>query len=150
MKKLFQMSVIGVLSFGIGMTAFAGGKMDAIEYRHAVFEVMAWHFGGLAGMVKGKIPFEPKVFAEKAAHVAALSQMPLEGFVAGSHEGDTDAKAEIWKNWEDFETKMATFQEEAAKLAEIAKTATQVEEVAGQFGNIGKICKGCHESYKED
>jgi cytochrome c556 len=154
MKKLFQIGVISVLSLGMGMTALADGKkpskVDAIEYRHAVFEVIAWHFGPLGAMVKGKMPFEAKIFAEKAANVASLSKMPLEGFVPGSHEGDTDAKAEIWTNWDDFKSKMTSLQEETAKLAEVAKTATKVEEIKEQFGKTAKVCKGCHEDYKAD
>ena len=154
MKKLFQIGVIGVLSLGIGMTALADGKnpskMDAIEYRQAVFEVIVWNFRPLGAMVKGKIPFEAKVFAEKAANVAFLSKMPLEGFVPGTDKGDTDAKANIWDNWEDFKSKMTSLQEETAKLAEVAKTATKVEEVKEQFGKTVKVCKGCHEDYKAD
>lgn len=157
MKKIFQIGVIGVLFLGMGMTALADGKngkkpskIDAIEYRHAVFEVMAWHFGPLGAMVKGKMPFEAKIFAEKAANVASLSKMPLEGFVPDSHKGDTDAKAEIWTNWDDFKSKMTSLQEETAKLAEVAETATKVEEVKEQFGKTAKVCKGCHEDYKAD
>lgn len=150
MKKLFQIGVISVLSLGISMTALANGKTDAIEYRQAVLEVIAWHFGPLGAMVKGKIPFESKDFAKKSANVALLSKMLLEGFVPGSHKGDTDAKAEIWDNWEDFKNQMAMLEQETDKLAEIAKTATKVEEVAAQFGKTVEVCKGCHEDYKAD
>jgi cytochrome c556 len=150
MKNLFSVGIAGVLSLGINMAANAHGDMseDAIEYREAVMEVIVWNFQPMGAMVKGKIPFDAQAFAKRAANLAALSSMPLEGFIPGTDKGDTDAKAEIWENWEDFEAKMAKFEEESGKLAEVAKTATSVEEVAPQFVNTAKTCKGCHKKYK--
>jgi cytochrome c556 len=45
---------------------------------------------------------------------------------------------------------MGQLQEKSARLAEVAKTATQVEVVANQLGETAKVCKGCHEKYRED
>ena len=153
-NKLIKIGLIGsVLSMGINTIAYAKEKdstEDAIEYRQAAFEVLVWNFAPMGAMVKGKIPFDAKVFAERAANVAFLSKMPLEGFIPGSDKGETDAKPAIWQNWDDFKAKMGKLQEETAKLAEVAKTATKVEEVAKQFGETGKVCKGCHEKYRED
>lgn len=141
-----------LLSIGINTIANAAENKtaDAIEYRQAAFEVLAWNFGPMGAMVKGKIPFEAKTFAERAANVAFLSKMPLEGFIPGSEQGKTDAKPIIWQEWDDFKAKMGQLQEKSAKLAEVAKTATKVEEVANQFGETAKVCKGCHEKYRED
>lgn len=141
-----------LLSVGINTLADAAENKatDAIEYRQAAFEVLAWNFGPMGAMVKGKIPFEAKTFAERAAKVAFLSNLPIEGFIPGSEQGDTEAKPIIWQEWDDFKAKMGQLQEESTQLAEVAKTATQIEEVANQFGETAKVCKGCHEKYRED
>ena len=153
-SQFIKMSLISaMLSIAINTIAYAkeqNSTADAIEYRQAAFEVLVWNFGPMGAMVKGKIPFDAQTFAEKAANVAFLSKMPIEGFIPGSDKGETDAKPEIWQNWDDFKAKMGKLQEETAKLAEVAKTATKVEEVAKQFGETGKVCKGCHEKYRED
>lgn len=153
MNKLFQLGTAGILSFSLSTTAIAQGNIsseDAIEYRHSIMEVIVWNFKPMVAMVKGKIPFDAQVFANRAANVAFLSQMPLEGFIPGSDKGDTEAKPEIWTNWDDFKAKMIEFQEESAKLAEVAKTATTVKEITPQFAKTGEACKGCHKKYKED
>jgi cytochrome c556 len=152
MKKLFSVGMLGVLSLGIQMTANAHGDMteDAIEYREAVMEVIVWNFKPMGAMLKGKIPFDAEEFAKRAANVAALSAMPLEGFIAGSYEGDTDASPSIETNWEDFVDKMTAFEKESRQLADVAKSATSLPEVAPQFINTAKTCKSCHDKYKED
>jgi cytochrome c556 len=153
MVNQFKIGLMGtLLSIGINtITNAAENKpADAIEYRQAAFEVLAWNFGPMGAMVKGKIPFDAKTFAERAANVAFLSKMPSEGFIPGSAQGETDAKPIIWQEWDDFKAKMGQLQEKSAKLAEVAKTATKLEEVANQFGETAKVCKGCHEKYRED
>jgi len=151
MKKLFSVGMAGVLSLGINMAAYADGDMseEAIEYRAAAMEMIVWNFKPMGAMVSGKIPFDAQAFAKRAANVAVLSSMPLEGFIPGTDEGDTDAKAKIWENWEDFKAKMVKFEEKSGKLAEVAKTATSVKEVMRPFLNTAKTCKGCHRKYKE-
>lgn len=153
-NKLITIGLMGaMLSMGINTITYAkeeNSAIDAIEYRQAAFEVLVWNFAPMGAMVKGKIPFDAKTFAERAANVAFLSKMPLEGFIPGSDKGETEAKPEIWQNWDDFKARMDNLQKETAKLAEVAKTATKVEKVAEQFGETGKVCKGCHDKYRED
>jgi cytochrome c556 len=149
MNKLFQVAMATVLSFGISMTACANEIDDAIEYREAIMGILKWNVKRMGAMVKGQVPFEAKAFAKRAENLAALSQMPLEGFIPGSDKGDTAAKSEIWKEWDKFKAKMEKFQTESAKLAEVAKTATHLREVAPQFVNTVKQCKACHKRYKE-
>jgi cytochrome c556 len=148
MKKLLSVSLAGVLSLGISMSANAVSQEDAIEYRQAVMEVIAWNFGQMGAVMKGKIRFDAQAFAKRAGNVAFLSQLSLEGFIFGSYEGETDARQAIERNWDHFKAKMAQFQEESAKLAEVAKTAKTRREVGLQFLKTAKTCKGCHRRYK--
>jgi cytochrome c556 len=122
----------------------------AVAYRQGVYHAIGWNFGPMAGMVKGELPFDAKVFALRAERVAFLSTLPLEGFIPNSVVGKTDAKPEIWDNMDDFKSKMQTFETESGKLAEVAKTASAVDAVKPQFGKVGQACKSCHDKYKKD
>ncbi|WP_394129735.1 c-type cytochrome [Shewanella maritima] len=122
---------------------------DAIEYRQKAFSLIAYNFGDMGAMMKGKKPFDQEVFAKRAANVAALSVIPHEGFITGSDKGDTEALAKIWNNKADFDERMTTFQANAAKLAEVAPTG-DMKTLKQAFGNTGKSCKGCHDNYKKD
>lgn len=156
MNKLLKISIVGSLVLGFSSTVTAGKEPSlaekAVEYRQGGFQVMAWNFGAMGAMVKGETPFDAKVFADKADKVSFSSKLMMEGFeVKGSEKGHhTEAKPAVWKEWDKFKEVMDKLQEQTAKLAEIAKTATTVEEVKAQFAETGKVCKNCHEDYKQD
>jgi cytochrome c556 len=80
--------------------------------------------------------------------VAQLSKLPLEGFIAGSYEGDTDALPAIEQNWDKFEGGMNMFAEKADALAAAAKTG-DMDQIRPAFGEVGKTCKGCHDNFKD-
>jgi len=122
---------------------------EAIEYRQSAFSLIAYNFGDMGAMLKGKKPFDAEVFAMRAQHVAALSKLPIEGFIPDSDKGHTDALAKIWQDKADFDAKMSQFQENAAALAEVAKGNNQ-DEIKQAFMKTGKSCKGCHDNFKKD
>jgi len=123
----------------------------AVEYRRGAFEVMGWHFKQLGAMVKGNIPFDKAAFAKGSEVISFMSNVPLEGFVKGTATGEekgSDAKPEIWKNFNDFSTKMIALQKESKTLAEVSKTGDETA-MKKQFENTAKTCKSCHDDYRE-
>src|SRR5438034_7697810 len=75
---------------------------DAIKYRKAAFTVMARHFGLVAAMANGKIPFDAKAVADNAEIAAAMSRLPYVGFVDGTDKGETKAEPKIWAEMDKF------------------------------------------------
>ena len=146
MKKNLILGLLISVFFGSSLVIAADAE-KAIKYRRGVFNVMGWNFGSMAAMVKGKIPFDANVFARNAEIVAFMSQLPLEGFVEGSDEGDTKARPEIWLNMEDFEAKMKKMQKEVSVLAEISKKGN-FDASKSQLKEVGTTCKGCHDDYR--
>jgi cytochrome c556 len=144
---------IAATTIAVATTSIADEKKSpeeaAIDYRQSAFTMIKHHFGPMAAMMKGDMEYNAADFAKNAEAVAALSKFPINGFIAGSYEGETEAKAEIELNAEDFKKKMETFQIEAASLAEIAKGGDMAA-IKPQFGKVGESCKACHKEYKED
>jgi cytochrome c556 len=98
-----------------------------IEYRQGVYRVIGWNFGPMAAMVKGDVPYDKEAFAKRAANVATMAPMVLEGFGPGTDKGaPTKAKPEIWTKMDDFKSKLAKMNEEATKLAAISKRAASM------------------------
>lgn len=122
---------------------------DAIKYRQSAFKLIAHNFSDMGAMMKNKKPFDEQVFAARADNLAALSLIPLEGFIPNSDKGDTEALYEIWDDKVDFEDKMLTFQKNAANLARIAATGDK-KAIKTAFGKTAKSCKTCHKAYKKD
>ena len=122
---------------------------DAINYRQSAFGLIAYQFGDMSAMLKGKKEFNQAVFASRASNVAALAKLPHEGFIPGSEKGKTDASANIWQDKADFDDKMAAFVNNAELLAQAAQTGDK-NSMKQAFMETGKSCKGCHDVYKKD
>jgi cytochrome c556 len=122
---------------------------DAIKYRKAAFTVMATHFGRVAAMANGRIPFDAKVAADNAELATTMSKLPYAGFVDGTDKGDTKAKAEIWAERDKFNAAAAKMQEEMAKLNTTAKGGS-IDAIKAQAGEVGKACKACHDNYRKE
>lgn len=134
--------------------AAEAGKHDpidaAIAYRKSVYHVIVWNFSQMSGMMRGKTPYDAADFAKRAERVAALSTQLEEGFIPNSGGRDsTEAKAEIWSNWDDFKVKLGDFERESKALAEVAK-AGKLDDVKAQHAKVGAACKACHDKYKQD
>ncbi|MBS0516251.1 MAG: cytochrome c [Proteobacteria bacterium] len=122
---------------------------DVIDYRQGLMTVIGWNFGPLGAMVKGKHPFEATEFSKHAGRIANLGDQILEGFAKGSDKGKTDAKPEIWANWDDFQGKARDLDTQAKLLAEVAKAGDEAKDKE-QFKKVAAACKACHDKYKKD
>ena len=123
---------------------------NVIEYRQAAMTMIGWNFGPLAAMVKGKLPWDAKLFALHADRIASLAPQVLEGFAKGSDKGaTTDAKAAIWTHFDDFKSK---YDDLVTQTKALSATAHAGDETAmkDQFKKTAGACKACHEKYKAD
>jgi cytochrome c556 len=110
---------------------------------------MAAHFGRVAGMANGRIPFDAKVAAENAEIATTMSKLPYAGFVDGTDKGDTKAKPEIWQEMDKFRAGAGKMQEEMAKLNAAAKGGN-LDAIKTAAGEVGKACKACHDNYRKE
>ncbi|MBY5993460.1 c-type cytochrome [Ferrimonas balearica] len=135
-------------------TAAAEGAFDtaqdAIDYRQAAFGLIKENFSDMWAMMKKKKPMDEKAFAQRAQHLALLSQIPFTGFkVDGSDKGDTSALPAIWQEWDEFEAKAGAFQMATERLAAVADSGN-ADDIKKAFGAVGKTCKGCHDDFKAE
>jgi len=80
---------------------------QAVKYRKAVYQAIAWNFGPLSAMAQGKIPYDAAEFELRAARVAALAPMVGESFTADTKGvAGSKAKPVIWSSRADFDAKM--------------------------------------------
>jgi len=129
--------------------SFADDIEDAIEYRQSVFTAIKYHFGPMAGMIKGKIDYDPAAFTLHAERVAALAKMPGDGFIEGSDKGDTEALPVIWEKKGEFDEHLMALADNTSALWEVSKTG-DLNQIKPVFGEVGKTCKGCHDDFRAD
>jgi cytochrome c556 len=122
---------------------------DAIRYRQAGMTLMATHFGRVAAMANGRVPFDAKGAADNAELATILSKLPFTGFVEGTDKGQTKADPKIWAESEKFRASAAKMQEDMAKLNAAAKTGN-IDAMRAAAGETGRSCKACHDSYRKE
>lgn len=137
------------------LIAQAAEPEDAIEYRQSALRVMAWQLGPMGDMAQGDIDYDEQEFATRAANLAAASRLPWEGFMEGTlrdddHDAETDALAKIADDWDDFEDRQATLQEETATLAQMVDDGEGFDMLRRQVGEVANTCKGCHDDYRAE
>ncbi|WP_417689817.1 c-type cytochrome [Pseudidiomarina sp.] len=148
--KTFTVATALIISTaGIAQHAFNDAD-KAVEYRQKALSVMQNNFAYMGDMLKGDMPFDAAIFAERAETFAALASVPWVGF---SQEGampgsNTDALPAIWDNWDDFQERAEQLQMDANALTAAAATGDQGQ-MRSAFMTAAKNCKGCHDQYKD-
>ncbi len=150
MNRVFTAAVaVAALATAVPAAAQFAKPEDAIKYRKAAFTVMAAHFGRVAAMANGRIPFDAKAAASNAEIANMVAALPFAGFGDGTDKGDTRAKANVWSERDKFNASATRMQEELAKLNAAAKTGDQAA-MRTAAGAVGQACKGCHDTYRRD
>lgn len=151
MRKVITATLALATGCVLAGTAVAQSDEEKINYRQAVLVVIGGNFGPMGDMAEGEIDYDAEVFARNAERVADLSRMALEGFEGGPHSGDTDAKAAIWDEWDQFEQGMTNFEEAAQGLAEATEGGDQdLGAVQQDFMQVAESCQNCHDNYRDN
>jgi cytochrome c556 len=149
-RSILVLATVAGLAAAFPAAAQFAKPEDAVKYRKGAFTVMAAHFGRVAAMANGRIPFDAKAAAENAEIATMVSKLPFAGFIDGTDKGDTKAKPDIWKNWDKFRTAALKMQDEVTKLSATARTpGLTVEQLKAAVGAVGGTCKGCHDDYRQ-
>ena len=143
-------AVTAAALFSAAVTAAAVKPESAIHYRQSVYTMIGWNFVPMVDMIKNKTPWDAAEFAKRADRIAALAPQLLEGFPEGSDKGaETEAKPDIWKNMDDFKSKMNDLVRETRSLADVAKTNDEAK-TREQFKKTAGACKSCHDKYRNE
>ncbi|WP_027671560.1 c-type cytochrome [Rheinheimera baltica] len=148
-KQLITALFISIVSTSASAgSAFSDAK-DSVTYRQASFQLIRHNMADIADMLKGEVSYDAERVTKRATALATLTSLPWEAFtVPGAEQGGGDAKAAIWQNLDDFNSRGAKLVSDAATLKAAADAGDQAE-TRKAFGNFARNCKACHEQYKE-
>jgi len=124
---------------------------DAVKYRQSALFVMAQHFGRVAAMANGRVPYDAAVATQNAELVAEMSRLPWQGFGPGTDKPGipTRAKPEVWTEDGKFRAAADQLQLETSKLVAAAKTSN-VDNLKQAFQATAAACKNCHDHFRKD
>lgn len=136
-----------LLAFSASLWAEVARYEEPIRYRRAVMTMIKRHYEQVSAMAKGKAAMNREELNRHANYLEMLSRASIDGFVAGSHEGETKAKPEIWQDWPRFRSQIEKFQADATRLKEIAR-GSNLEALKTAVSDMTRTCKNCHDDYK--
>ncbi|MGJ7498409.1 c-type cytochrome [Variovorax sp. RT4R15] len=146
----FAMFALAAACAALSMPAAAqfAKSEDAVKYRQSAMFMQSQHFGRIAAMANGRVPYDQASAVANAEVVAMVSQLPWSGAYAPGTEGGK-AKAEIWKEPAKFKEHSDKLVADTAKLLATAKTGN-LEALKAAVGSVGGTCKACHDSFRRD
>jgi len=112
--------------------------------RSDLMKIVGQNTGILGNMASGKEPFDAaKAEGAKAALVEAAGKIEETFAEQGGADPASEAKPEIWANWDDFLVKAKALGD-AAGAVDVAS----VETIGAGMGGIGGTCRDCHTTYR--
>jgi len=112
-------------------------------------QAMWWQGGYLFAVLDGTAEYDPEKARARAANLQFLSQLPWEGFIAGSETGfDTEAKKAAWDDPEGFKAKQQALIDAIEKLNATAGEGADAARAA--TADVGAACDGCHDDFRNE
>lgn len=151
MNRLTGFVAVSVVVGGVGALyqtgAFAhAGATGMVMKRMEMMETMGKSMKEMAGMFRGKKPYDAERVKELASDMASHSEHIPMMFPKGSDKKPSEAKETIWSDPEGFKQSSLELKQYAEALAS-ASTDQAAAKVA--FKVVGKTCKSCHTDYRE-
>jgi len=150
MKKSLVAAAVAVTLGSLAGFAAAQVKPEImVKQRQSAMTLIGKYWGPIAGMASGKVsPYNADVISRNATYLENLAQMPWDGFHESTKdEKNTKALPEIWSQKAKFDELAQRLQTETAKLGEVARKKDEAG-VKQQYAAVGKVCGGCHESFR--
>lgn len=151
MKKAVVAAATAIALGAVAGAALAQVKPEVlVKQRQAAMTLIGKYFGPLGGMAQGKVPFNAQVVQRNADYLAALSEMPWDGFDPSTANANvkTRAKPALFKESQKVKELIDRFQGEVKKLQTVAKGGDE-SAIKSQIAAVGKACGACHDAYRE-
>jgi cytochrome c556 len=148
-------ALCSVTALGVSMAQQGGPPSpeqqaeNAVKVRKGLFDVQAFAYGPVGGMLKGA-PFNAEAAAKAGARIQVTSSMIPDVFMFDTRKFMvmTKAREGIWTNKSDFDAKAKDLQMAAVNLEAAAKSGDEAAtKKAGQA--VGKACGACHDQFRE-
>jgi cytochrome c556 len=149
------MNRLALLGLGLGLACLAWPLAGAqaqedetyIQYRQKVMQAQGASIGAIGDILKNKLPYTGHIYVH-AQDIQNTSKLIGEAFKKELAAGKTDAKPEIWKEWDKFVAAAEAMGQESGKLAEVAQSGN-MEAIGAQVKKLGDACTNCHKPYRK-
>ena len=141
------MTITRLFALGIAVTIMSGASIssaDVIDDRKAGFRGNVAHLKAIRSALSDG---ETASIAANAEKIADWFAVMTDYFPEGSGVGKTNARPEIWTDWDKF-TSLARSSEVAARDLAQNADAGDSDAIQQGFRAVAGTCKTCHQSFK--
>ncbi|SOC02310.1 c-type cytochrome [Rhodobacter maris] len=146
MRKILL--TLPVAALVLGTAAYADG-METVKARQDYFKSLGGSMKAMMGVAKNYDAEAAKAEAAKLETLLATDVGPL--FAPGTSDadfpGESDAKASIWANMDDFGAKGKAMHEAGAAVV-VAANSGDAAAFGASLQKLGGTCKACHDDYR--
>ena len=140
--------VLVVLALALAVTSVQAQDDAAyLVHRQKVMASIGGHMGSIGAIMKNKLPYTASIVAH-AQSLQLTSTVIEDAFKKEITEGKTDAKPDVWQDWDKFVAAAKKMGEESGKLADVAQ-AGDMAAIGEQVKALGKSCGGCHKPFRK-
>ena len=119
-----------------------------VQYRQKLMSANGGHMGAIGDIQKNKLSYQKLHIVNHAKAINLDSALIDEAFKKEVTAGKTDAKPDIWKEWDKFTAAAKALGEESGKLAEVAQSG-DMEAIGAQVKKLGDACGNCHKPFRK-
>jgi len=159
-KFIVVVCALLVVAIGASAAVSAEDLAAAVKERRDLMKNTVAPAAKLGGkMVKGAEPFDAAKAAKAMNEISGVPDKYVTLFPKGTEHGGvadsqipdeddrSEAKAEIWEDFDDFKAIATKLKDTSAKAANAAEQGKGTFTAA--FNDMTKVCKQCHEKYRE-
>lgn len=145
MKLIKAFAIGAVLAAGAAFAQDAEPTDPNAIARSELMKIQGMNAGILGKMAKGEEAYDlAKAEAAKAALIDSAAKIETVFAEMGAEDAASEAKPEIWTNWDDFLVKAKALGD-AATAMDVASAET----IGAGMGAVGGSCSDCHKAYRE-
>lgn len=147
MGKAFGRVAAALVSLAVLAPVAVSAQGDAIANRKADFQTLRKSMGEIKNIVDGKAGIETAAAPAQAMVAVGKNIAAKVNFPAGSDKGDTKALPLIWSDAAGFDKAAGALNTGLGALV-VAANAKNLDGLKVAFGDVGKACGACHDTYR--
>ena len=148
--KLRKLSpaIVALVVLGLALVHAQEEETPEIDYRQKLMKGHGAAMGSIGDYLKYKLSYGLNHVATHAKNISEYANLIPDAFEKKITDGKTDAKPEVWDNWDDFVAKASALNVAATELA-AAAAGGDMRAMMPNVKALGDACGGCHDEYRK-
>lgn len=143
MNRRLNLSMVALVFIATAAAAHEGVKNPAVKARMHAMDVISDNLKTIGSMAQGKVAFDATAAQDAVNEIAAQAEQIPTLFEAQETDPKSEAKPEIWTNWDDFVAQADALTSAAQKV-----DASSAKGLGQGLATIGGTCRSCHMQYR--